>query len=106
MRSLNHEGELLAIRVTPVNVDDRKGLLAIVSALCGKKYDDKGCIGKEFAPKMRDKGIEIMTRVRKNMKEACTLTLTALCYASAHWSRRSSMNSRICARSGTPGIAR
>jgi len=55
---------------------------------------------------MRDKGIEIITRVHKNIKEACTLTLTALCCASAHWSRRSSMNSRICAGSGTPDIAR
>jgi len=106
MCSINHEGELLAIRVTPGNVDDGNGLLAIVSALCGKIFDDKGCIGKEFSQKMRDKGIEIITRVRKNMKEACTLTLTALCCASAYWSRRSSMNSRICARSGTPGIAR
>lgn len=77
MCSINHEGELLAIRVTPGNVDDRKGLLAIVSALCGKIFDDKGCIGKEFSQKMRDTGIEIITRVRKNMKEACTLTLTA-----------------------------
>ena len=55
---------------------------------------------------MRDKGIKIITRVHKNIKEACTLTLTALCCASAHWSRRSSMNSRICAGSGTPDIAR
>jgi predicted amino acid racemase len=34
-----------------------------------KLYADKGCIGKDFARKMKDKGIEVLTRVRKNMKE-------------------------------------
>ena len=52
MRSINHEGELLAIRDTLGNVDDRKGLLAIVSVLCGKIYGDKGCIGKECQRRM------------------------------------------------------
>ncbi len=66
---INHRGELLAIKVTPGNVDDRKGLLAIASNLFGKLYADKGYIGKEFAQKMKDKGVDIVTRVRKNMKE-------------------------------------
>jgi transposase len=66
---INHRGELLAIKVTPGNVDDRKGLLSIASSLFGKLYADKGYIGKEFARKMKDKGIDVVTRVRKNMKE-------------------------------------
>jgi transposase len=65
---INHHGELLAIKVTSGNVDDRKGLLAIASDVFGKLYADKGYIGKEFAQKMKDKGIELVTRVRKNMK--------------------------------------
>jgi len=66
---INHRGELLAIKVTPGNVDDRKGLLAIASGLFGTLYADKGYIGKEFSQKMKDKGIDLVTRVRKNMKE-------------------------------------
>ena len=66
---INHHGELLAIKVTPGNVDDRKGLLAIASGLFGKLYADKGYIGRDFVQKMKDKGIAIVTRVRKNMKE-------------------------------------
>jgi transposase len=66
---INHQGELLAIKVTPGNVDDRKGLLAIASSLFGKLYADKGYIGKEFAQKMKDFGVDIVTRARKNMKE-------------------------------------
>jgi len=65
---INHRGELLAIKVTPGNVDDRKGLLSIASNLFGKLYADKGYIGKEFVQKMKDKGIDLVTRVRKNMK--------------------------------------
>ena len=67
--TINHRGELLAVKVTPGNVDDRKGLLAIASGLFGTMYADKGYIGKEFAQKMKDKGIDVVTRVRKNMKE-------------------------------------
>ena len=37
---INHQGELLAIKVTSGNVDDRKGLLAIASGLFGKLYAD------------------------------------------------------------------
>lgn len=66
---INHQGEIVAITLTPGNSDDRKGLLPIVSELFGKMYADKGYIGKEFAQKMKDKGVEIITRVRKNMKE-------------------------------------
>lgn len=66
---INHQGELLAIKITPGNVDDRKGLLAIASSLFGKLYADKGYIGKNFARTMKDKNIDVVTRVRKNMKE-------------------------------------
>lgn len=58
-----------AIKVTPGNVDERKGLLAIASGLFGTMYADKGYGGKEFVQKMKDKGIDLVTRVRKNMKE-------------------------------------
>ena len=66
----NQRGELLALKVTPGNVDDSKRLLAIASSLFGKLYADKGYIvGKEFAQKMKGKGIDVVTRVRKNMKK-------------------------------------
>ena len=44
-------------------------MLAIASNLFGKLYADKGYIGKDLARKMKDKGIEVLTRVRKNMLE-------------------------------------
>lgn len=65
---INHQGELLKIKVTAGNVDDRKGLLDIAPGLFGKLYADKGYIGKALAQKMKDKGVDLVTRVRKNMK--------------------------------------
>ena len=65
---INQRGELLAVKVTPGNVDDRKALLAIASNLFGKLYADKGYVGKEFAQQMKDFGLDLVTRVRKNMK--------------------------------------
>ena len=44
-------------------------LPAIASNLFGKLYADKGYIGKEFARQMKDKGLDVVTRVRKNMKK-------------------------------------
>lgn len=59
----------MAIKLTPGNVNDRTGLLAIASSLFGKLYADKGYIGKEFAQKMKDFGVDIVTKVCKNMKK-------------------------------------
>jgi hypothetical protein len=44
-------------------------LLAIASSLFGKLYADKGYIGKAFAQKMKDFGVDIVTKARKNMKQ-------------------------------------
>ena len=46
---------------------NRKGLLAIASGLFCKLYADKGCIAKAFAKKMKDFGLDVVTRVRKSM---------------------------------------
>ena len=50
-------------------INHRGELLAIASGLFGTLYADKGYIGKEFAHKMKDFGLDVVTRVRKNMKE-------------------------------------
>jgi len=39
---INHRGELLAIKATSGNVDDRKGLLTIASGLFGTLCADDG----------------------------------------------------------------
>ena len=44
-------------------------LLAMASSLFCKLCADKSYIGKAFAQKMKDKCIDLVTRVRKDMKE-------------------------------------
>jgi hypothetical protein len=43
---INDRGELLAVRVTPGNVDDRKPVVALVKRLFGKLFGDKGYLPK------------------------------------------------------------
>ena len=65
---INHKGDILAAKLTPANVDDRKPVPEMAENLFGKLYGDKGYISKALAGTLFDKGVELITRVRKNMK--------------------------------------
>lgn len=65
---INHLGELLAIKFTPGNVDDRNPVLALTHSLSGKLYADKGYLSKKLTQTLKEKSIELITKVRKNMK--------------------------------------
>ena len=40
--AINHRGELIAVRVTPGNTDDRKPVPDLTTACFGKLFGDKG----------------------------------------------------------------
>ena len=65
---VNHKGELMAVRITPGNTDDRNALLKIVEGLQGKCFADKGYLGKKILQQLWNKGIHLITGIRKNMK--------------------------------------
>ncbi len=65
---INHQGELLGLRLTPGNIDDRKPVPDLVHSLFGKLYADKGYISGKLAQSLRDLGVELVTKVRRNMK--------------------------------------
>lgn len=65
---INHLGELLAIKVTPGNVDDRKPLPDLAKELFGKLFADKGYLSNPLTEQLKTKGIELITKVRRNMK--------------------------------------
>ena len=65
---INHEGDILAAKITPGNVDDRKPVPELCEAMSGKLYGDKGYISQALASDLFDKGVEFVTNVRKNMK--------------------------------------
>jgi len=60
--------EIVAVRITPGNVDDRKPVRELTKDLVGKLFGDKGYIGKELAQDLLKRGLVLMTRVKKNMK--------------------------------------
>jgi transposase len=66
---INHKGEIMAVKITPGNTDDRKALEEIVNGLQGKCYADKGFVGKDIFQKLWEKGLHLITGIRKNMKQ-------------------------------------
>ena len=65
---VNHIGEILSIRLTPGNTDDRKPLPELVSGFFGRLYADKGYISKALTKTLKQIGINLITKVRRNMK--------------------------------------
>lgn len=67
--AINHLGELLVMRLTPGNVDDRKLLPLMVGKLWGSLYGDKGYLSKHLTEMFERRNLQLITKVRKNMKE-------------------------------------
>ena len=67
---VNDCGELLAFHLTPGNTDDRKPVPALVKGLSGKLFGDKGYLSKALFDALFDEGLQLVTRLRKNMKNA------------------------------------
>jgi hypothetical protein len=65
---VNHKGELMGVRITTGNTDDRAALKDMVKDLKGKIYADKGYIGNNIFNELWKKGLQLITGIRKNMK--------------------------------------
>ena len=68
----NEMGELLNFVITPGDIDDRQPLehKAFVEFLYGKLVGDKGYIGKELFQRLFVDGIQLITKLKSNMKGA------------------------------------
>jgi hypothetical protein len=65
---VNDEGEILACRLTPANVDDRRPVPELAQGLFGKLVGDKGYLSQDLVANLLRQGIELLTPLRKNMK--------------------------------------
>jgi hypothetical protein len=65
---INDIGEILAYMLTPGNIDDRIPVPELAKDLIGKLFGDKGYISQELFFKLYEKGLEIITRLKRNMK--------------------------------------
>lgn len=61
-------GELLAFKLTPANTDDRVPVVDLSEGLVGKLFGDKGYISKIIFETLFTKGLQLITPIRKNMK--------------------------------------
>ena len=64
----NPERQIVALQLTPGNVNDTTPVAQLTWGLIGKLFGDKGYVGKDLAHKRLRRGLVLMTRVRRNMK--------------------------------------
>ena len=64
---INEQGELLAVQLTPGNVDDRKPVPELAKRLVGKLFGDKGYISAELFGQLWKQGLQLVTQIRQNM---------------------------------------
>jgi transposase len=65
---VNDQGELLACRLTPGNVDDRRPVPQMAEGLFGKLIGDKGYLSKDLVAMLLQHGVELITPVKRTMK--------------------------------------
>jgi hypothetical protein len=67
---INDRGELLSVVLTPGNVDDRNRQVmdTLTKALWGKLFGDKGYVAQALFEQLMEKGIQIITPLKKKMK--------------------------------------
>jgi hypothetical protein len=66
---INERNQIVTFSVTNPKVDEREAALDFIGQIKGLLIADKGYIGEKWQETMRNNGIEVMTRMRKNMTE-------------------------------------
>jgi Transposase DDE domain len=65
---INHKGQIMALRITPGNTADSTVLDEVTQHLAGRIYADKGYIGRELFSKLWQRGLHLITGIRRNMR--------------------------------------
>lgn len=66
----DHVGQFVSYCITTGNMDDRKVLPDLVqsSKLKGKLFGDRGYIGENWKVRLAEMGVQLITRIKRNMK--------------------------------------
>jgi hypothetical protein len=65
---INHKGQIMALKITPGNTADSSVLDEIAKYLSGKLYADKGYISRALFNKLWQRGLHLITGIRRNMR--------------------------------------
>lgn len=66
---INEKGEILAFQLTPGNVSDVSVVELLSKDIIGKLFGDKGYISSELTKNLLNRGLELFTTIRSNMKQ-------------------------------------
>ena len=58
----------MAVKLTEATTDDRVPVEDLWTGLCGKLFGDKGYISKTLQDKLLSQWLELITKIKKNMK--------------------------------------
>ena len=75
---INDKGEIMAFKLTAGNVDDRDPVPNLVRNLIGKLVGDKGYISQKMFDKLYLQGLQLVTKIKKNMKNKLMATVDKL----------------------------
>jgi hypothetical protein len=65
---INDRGELLSLRLTPGNTDDRRPVPELVKEVFGKLFGDKGYISQILFETLFEQNLQLVTKLRQRMK--------------------------------------
>jgi hypothetical protein len=65
---INDQGEIMAFKLTQATTDDRMPVGAITQGLTGKLFGDRGYISQKLFDELYQRGLQLITRIKKNMK--------------------------------------
>ena len=66
---INHLSQIMNLRVTQGNVDDRTPLISMCEGLEGYIFADRGYISKDKESTLAKQGLKLVTTLKKNMKK-------------------------------------
>lgn len=93
---VNDRGELLAVRLTPGNVDDRTPVRDLCRALFGKLVADKGYISAKLATDLLAGDVELVMKLKKNMRAKLMPLWDRLLLRNRRFTARKTGVDRVC----------
>ena len=102
---INHKGELVSVKVTAGNTDDRAPVKDMATPVFGKLFGDRGYISKalnEWLTKHSD--TTLITKLRRNMKPQVLKPMDEALLIIALWLKRCLESLKTCAKSNTHAI--
>ena len=65
---VNDLGDLIAFKLSKATTDDRSVVAEMTAGLTGKLIGDKGYISQKLFDELYEKGLQLLTKLRKNMR--------------------------------------